>query len=88
MKDKTLARKVSWGISCIVYLICQLSLESKLLKPGKRYVLGRKDADILISSKKISREHVTFTLSEFPTSCVVSRPCSLVSAVHDNLGIG
>ena len=37
-------------------------------------MLGRKDADLLISSKKISREHVSFTLSEFPVSCVVSRP--------------
>ncbi|KAF9651006.1 hypothetical protein BDM02DRAFT_3267528 [Thelephora ganbajun] len=42
----------------------------KLLKPGKRYVLGRKDASLLIPNKKISREHVTFNLSEFPTSQV------------------
>ena len=54
-------------------------LESKLLKPGKRYVLGRKGVELLIPSKKISREHVTFTLSEFPTSRVVSQIYHLLS---------
>ncbi len=60
----------------LVYHISPVSrhLDSKLLKPGKLYALGRKDADLLIPSKKISREHVTFTLSEFPTARVVSRP--------------
>ena len=74
-----LAQKVSWEI--LVHCISSVSrhLESKFLKPGKRYVLGRKDANLLISSKKISREHVAFTLSEFPTSRVVSRPCFLFS---------
>jgi hypothetical protein len=54
---------------CILHVYC---LESKLLKPGKRYILGRKDTDLLIQSKKISREHVAFNISEFPTSRVVS----------------
>ena len=59
----------------LVYRVSSVSryLESKFLKPGKHYVLGRKGADLLISSKKISREHVTFTLSDFPASRVVSK---------------
>ena len=56
-------------------------LEPKLLKPGRRYVLGRRDADLLIPSKKVSREHVTLNISEFPTSCVVSSPHHLFSDV-------
>ena len=71
-KDKTLAGKVSWEICVRCISSVGYHLESKLLKPGKRYVLGRKDVDLLISSKKISREHVAFTLSEFPASRVVS----------------
>lgn len=76
MKDKTVAGKVSWEIhiTCISFVLHYYP-ESKLLKPGKRYVLGRKEADLLISSRKVSREHVTFTLSEFPASNVVSRLC-------------
>jgi len=74
MKGKILARKVSRELSCVVSNLSAVTLESKLLKPGKVYVLGRKDADLLIPGKKISREHVKFTLSEFPTSRVVSRP--------------
>jgi hypothetical protein len=65
---------VSWEIRVRYISSISHHLESKLLKPGKRYVLGRKDTALLISSKKISREHVTFTLSEFPTSRVVSPP--------------
>ena len=78
-KDKTPAGKVSWETRAHRISSVSYHPESKLLKPGKYYVLGRKDADLLISSKKISREHVTFTLSEFPTSRVVSRPCFLLS---------
>lgn len=58
-------------------MVCYL--EYKLLKPGKRYVLGRKDTDLLIQRKKVSREHVVFNVSEFPTSCVVSHPYCLLS---------
>lgn len=79
-KDKTLAGKVSWEICIPRILSVSCHLESKLLRPGKRYTLGRKDADLLILEKKISREHVTFTLSEFPTSSVVSRPYFVFSA--------
>lgn len=43
-------------------------------------MLGRKDTDLLIQSKKISREHVVFDISEFPTPRVVSQPhCPLFS---------
>ena len=78
-KGKTLV----WKVSREIPITCISSFnhhhpESKLLKPGKHYVLGRKEADLLISSRKVSREHVTFTLSEFPTSSVVSRVCFLL----------
>ncbi|THH18656.1 hypothetical protein EW146_g2373 [Bondarzewia mesenterica] len=31
--------------------------EAKLLKSGKKYLLGRKDCDLVVNSKKVSRDH-------------------------------
>lgn len=40
-------------------------LETKLLKTGKAYSLGRKEQAININWKRVSRKHVLFTVGEF-----------------------
>lgn len=44
-------------------------------------MLGRKGADLIVQNKRISREHVTFDISGFPTSRVVSQSHYLFSSV-------
>ncbi|KAI0791343.1 hypothetical protein C8Q75DRAFT_757839 [Abortiporus biennis] len=39
--------------------------KSKLLKPGKTYVLGRKDRALTISDPKVSRDHLSFVVAPF-----------------------
>ena len=40
-------------------------LEAKYLKPGCTYMLGRKERDIVINHKKVSRDHLQFQIGEF-----------------------
>ncbi|PCH34712.1 hypothetical protein WOLCODRAFT_106435 [Wolfiporia cocos MD-104 SS10] len=40
--------------------------KDKLLKTGTSYVVGRKEQDLIIRHKKISRKHVRFVISDFP----------------------
>ncbi|KAK7679065.1 hypothetical protein QCA50_018010 [Cerrena zonata] len=39
--------------------------KTKLLKPGKTYVLGRKDRPLLVNHKSISRDHLSFTVGDY-----------------------
>ncbi|EGN97494.1 hypothetical protein SERLA73DRAFT_124187 [Serpula lacrymans var. lacrymans S7.3] len=39
--------------------------KTKLLKTGKKYSLGRKEQPLVINNKKISREHVKFTVGTY-----------------------
>lgn len=40
-------------------------LEMKLLRSGRKYPLGRKDRELLVNHKKISREHCEFTVGPY-----------------------
>ena len=48
-----------------------LSIESKLLKPSKTYVLGRKERPLVVNHKSISRDHVSFTVGDYTEEDVV-----------------
>ena len=46
--------------------------ESKLLKTGRKYVLGRKDRHLVINHKKVSHDHAEFTVGAYTHDDVVS----------------
>ncbi|CAL1702805.1 unnamed protein product [Somion occarium] len=39
--------------------------KSKLLKPGRTYVLGRKDRALVVNHKSVSRDHLSFTVGAY-----------------------
>ncbi|KAH7886651.1 hypothetical protein F5I97DRAFT_2058933 [Phlebopus sp. FC_14] len=42
-----------------------VSTKTKLLKTGRRYPLGRKERQLLVNNKKISRDHCEFTVGSY-----------------------
>ena len=59
---------------CLSVNIAQLigdHSESKLLKPGKQYVLGRKKKDLIVNHKSISSEHLAIIVGEYTEEDVV-----------------
>lgn len=49
-----------------------MNTETKLLKPGKTYVLGRKDRPLLVNHKSISRDHLSFIVGDYTVEDAVS----------------
>lgn len=45
--------------------------ESKLLKTGKNYALGRKGQPLIVGSKKVSQDHCLFNVGEYTLDDVV-----------------
>ena len=44
----------------------------KLIKPGKEYIVGRKDCALVINDKKVSRKHQLFAVGKYSAQDVVS----------------
>lgn len=42
------------------------------MKPGREYVVGRKDCSLLINHKRVSRKHLVFSVGEYKEEDVVS----------------
>lgn len=54
--------------------------ESKLLKSGKSYVIGRKSTcDLVVNHKKVSHDHGKFIVEGFSPDDVVRIPVSPIS---------
>jgi hypothetical protein len=50
---------------CVLISIFNASLESKLLKTGRSYSLGRKDQDLIVPNKKVSHHHCEFLVGKW-----------------------
>jgi hypothetical protein len=61
-----------------IFLSAQENPESKLLKTGKTYKLGRKDTALVVNHKVISKTHGEFKVGTFTGDDVV-RPFQLVT---------
>jgi len=56
--------------------------ETKLLRSGKKYPLGRKDRELLVNNKKISRDHCEFTVGPYTEEDMVHRHSSAALSMH------
>ena len=59
-------------------------VESKLLKSGKAYHIGRKDCDLIVNHKKVSHDHGEFVVGRFSPDDVVRLVWYPTSALADN----
>lgn len=51
--------------------LIQKTSVKKLLKPGKAYPVGRKEAPLILHSKRVSKLHGEFAVDEFAVDDVV-----------------
>lgn len=62
-----------------------LLAEAKCVKPGSTYMLGRKERDIVINHKRISRDHLQFQVGEYAEQDAVCRAALSLFARVDRL---